>query len=364
MNMPYANYRQNPAAKRLYIYFSARNRKLGTFDLYPIPPGVDASVLCVNCQNDWYHNGVPGLGDNLNETLLAIRRIIDESGAETVVTVGSSMGAFGAVFYGCKIGADAVVAFGPELIINVRGGFSAKNMAGSSNILRMEDIDRTDRTRLFYVCGDMSPVDNYCAVVASDRIGGTHVLIRDALHGVAKNLKNEGRLAEVIEECVTGRMASSEDAALAKRIFSGAQKLEDAHLIAYVESIGVKNRARGPLLGMANLLLGNKCFSAANQIAVMIEKAHGPCAESRYVLGWSSWKLRRVDAAFEHLLASVAIDPQHYRSQYSLATMFESKGRVSDALRHCEAALNAANTPTLEKFRKTCSEMKDRLVNL
>lgn len=319
-------------------------------------------MLCLNCPNDWYHNGVPGLGENLDETLSAIRRIIDDSGAETVIAVGSSMGAFGAVFYGCMLGVDVVVAFGPELIINVHGGFSSSNMKDCQHVLRLEDLPPPDKTRLFYVCGDMSPVDNYCAVVASRLIGGVHAVVSDAHHASALHLKNEGRLVECIEDCVSGAMKG--DASFSRQVFDGVSNLQDAHLIAYVEAMNIGARKKAPLLDMANLMLGQQCFAVAHRIGEMIEAAHGPCAETHYVIGWSARKLGRSDIAFERLSAAIGVNPNHHGSQFALASMYEKKGRIADALRHCEAALNAASSPALEKFRKACADMKDRLANL
>lgn len=61
----------------------------------------------------WYHQGVGGLGSNVDETVAGIRRIIAEVKPSQVITVGQSMGAYAAIMFGALLGIDKVLAFGP-----------------------------------------------------------------------------------------------------------------------------------------------------------------------------------------------------------------------------------------------------------
>lgn len=60
----------------------------------------------------WYLKGVPGLGTDLPGTIAAIARIIDALQPSRVVTLGQSMGGYGAILFGQQLRADRVVAFG------------------------------------------------------------------------------------------------------------------------------------------------------------------------------------------------------------------------------------------------------------
>lgn len=70
-------------------------------------------LLLRDVKNQWYLKGIPGLGDNIDSTIKAIRKIIAEMKPSKVITVGQSMGGYGAILYGLLLGADEVISYGP-----------------------------------------------------------------------------------------------------------------------------------------------------------------------------------------------------------------------------------------------------------
>jgi pimeloyl-ACP methyl ester carboxylesterase len=60
----------------------------------------------------WYLHGVPGLGADKAASIVALRRLVDHLSPGRVVTLGQSMGGYGAVLYGHELGAQRAVAFG------------------------------------------------------------------------------------------------------------------------------------------------------------------------------------------------------------------------------------------------------------
>ena len=58
--------------------------------------------------------GVPGVGENVDEVAGRLQELIDHAGTERLVTVGNSMGAYGAILYGVLLDADVIQAYVPR----------------------------------------------------------------------------------------------------------------------------------------------------------------------------------------------------------------------------------------------------------
>ena len=68
---------------------------------------------------NWYQNGVMGLSHNLPETVTALQKIIPSS-TTNLRTLGTSSGGFAAIYFGACLGADRIVAFGPQTKVKPR----------------------------------------------------------------------------------------------------------------------------------------------------------------------------------------------------------------------------------------------------
>jgi pimeloyl-ACP methyl ester carboxylesterase len=75
-------------------------------------------ILVRDTSNSWYHYGVPGLGCDIADTISRLRDLISQTRPSRVVTLGQSMGAFGAVLYGALLDVDEAIAFGPLAVFN------------------------------------------------------------------------------------------------------------------------------------------------------------------------------------------------------------------------------------------------------
>jgi hypothetical protein len=67
----------------------------------------------------WYHRGLPGYGDDLMSLRDPLQAIVERSGATRTVFVGVSAGGYAALLFGSLLGADAVLAFGPQTTIDM-----------------------------------------------------------------------------------------------------------------------------------------------------------------------------------------------------------------------------------------------------
>jgi hypothetical protein len=75
-------------------------------------------ILVRDPANLWYQHGVPGLGHDPLEAASALHRLIVSIEPRSVITVGQSMGAYGAILFGALLGADRALAFGPLSYLN------------------------------------------------------------------------------------------------------------------------------------------------------------------------------------------------------------------------------------------------------
>ncbi|MCP2729137.1 cupin-like domain-containing protein [Limnofasciculus baicalensis] len=69
-------------------------------------------ILVRDVSNLWYHQGIPGLGSNVDEVAESLKELIKQISPSQVITIGQSMGAYAAIMFGQLIGADKIIAFG------------------------------------------------------------------------------------------------------------------------------------------------------------------------------------------------------------------------------------------------------------
>jgi hypothetical protein len=100
----------------------------------------------------WYQRGVRGLSTDLAGTTAALRGVVDAAAPGRVVTVGTSAGGFAAMYFGCELGADLALAFGPQT-------FTSRRLRAWHRDRRwVEEIRAIDALDPRRVCRDVAPV--------------------------------------------------------------------------------------------------------------------------------------------------------------------------------------------------------------
>ncbi|WP_047049254.1 hypothetical protein [Vibrio mexicanus] len=93
------------------LLFSGANTTKGKFNYYKSFSSLNVNKIYLNCRpEDYYHKGVPGVGECLNTTLNFLKNMIGSEG--NVYTFGCSMGGYGALVYGSLLNAEMILAFG------------------------------------------------------------------------------------------------------------------------------------------------------------------------------------------------------------------------------------------------------------
>ncbi len=178
----------------------------------------------------WYLAGIEGVGDDVESTAAALREFVDRHQPSSVITVGQSMGAYGAILYGTLIGADKVVAFGPlscfdrrlwSIMNEVRwlpplfaldeSGVDADAYRDLPRFLAAHDGPLPDIDVLYgNSAGEgVHPhfavaVDPVHAVRFVDTPGVTLLPIEHSLHGVVEHFRSQAVITEVLRQRIFG----------------------------------------------------------------------------------------------------------------------------------------------------------------
>lgn len=156
-------------AADVVVSFSAVNTRPGSFMMRRILANFPAQRIYLNCPgNQWYLDGVPGLGDSPQTMAESLSALIDglRGPGGRVLFFGGSMGGYGAMDYGLRCEADLIFAAGAELLLNLPGGISRGHLNGRAAdqpiIARLRDSGSV----ILLVYGEDFSSDLYCGAAA------------------------------------------------------------------------------------------------------------------------------------------------------------------------------------------------------
>jgi hypothetical protein len=156
--------RPHATSPNVLVVFSAVDIPQGEFLGFKkvfFPDRFNATIIFVNdISKKWYVNGIPGLGDDLESTLVTLAQLVEthRKPGGVVVAYGNSMGAYGALLYGCRLGFQAAVALGVEVLV--------KNPVGISRFY-LKDVDRRPDVR-----AAVASSTTFCHLVAGEMFLG------------------------------------------------------------------------------------------------------------------------------------------------------------------------------------------------
>jgi tetratricopeptide (TPR) repeat protein len=301
-----------------FIHFSARNSKPGKFNEYPTPVG-SSNIYLNPCNKGWYVNGLPCFGDSFEQTLEILRELIDVSGAQHVVCIGSSMGAFGAALFSCHLGAD-VICFAPELYLNIYSGFSnGDNLVG--RLPRLDNLDSPGKALIF--AGLNSPSDVICAeFFKSFWPNCNSFLFKNCGHGTASHLKKAGLLDRVIRcfvEDIEIEPLIKSLLVMRSEMFTndliGPGGFLESHLDSYIDAVYEKIRLFD-LMEICSHLRSRGAFGPAFRFSERLIVDYGPLPEL-LLLKAQCLRRMRLDVDAINVFSSLQ-ENQYYRNQAML----------------------------------------------
>ncbi len=89
------------------------------FQFKNILSALDVNIIYLrDLRHNWYLNGVPGVGNNVEEITVFLSEQINQHSFRKIITVGASAGGFAALLFGSQIGADVIMAFSPQTFMD------------------------------------------------------------------------------------------------------------------------------------------------------------------------------------------------------------------------------------------------------
>jgi len=169
-----------------------------------IPNSIKENVLFLNDKNnEWYQNGIPGISASVDDTCTKIKELADKLNAVEIITIGSSMGAYGALLYGAKLGSRSL-AFSPETILNLPGSRSGKNIPAhiekKYNDLRPHI--KGSSLEASVITGELDTIDLLCASHIANLENIKVISIKGVAHGVPEFLHRKFGIDKVIDQFI------------------------------------------------------------------------------------------------------------------------------------------------------------------
>lgn len=342
---PYFKVVPHSATSTLVVVFSPVNVQPGVYSMWKTMDGQRVHLLFVNDKdNGWYQQGIEGLGTSIEDTAATIRRWADALGASEIVTLGNSMGGYGALLYGAHLNCRAL-AFGAETVLRLPGSRSALLMpkALKARFPNLRDALAKSKTQATLCIGEadltdlvagknVSGLPNVDVIsvrgvghAAPDFLGGLfgfHAVIRTYLKtGKLPEFKERGDLCEKKE---TVDLLWQAQLASYRRDWPVAEALLSAALAMSPSSEIVHHR-----LGVALHEQGHFARAVAHQsYAVQVTPHFGT---AQHYLGLALRHFGEYQAAAAAQRAATTINAQH-------AAAFFQLGEIEAALGNLDAA--------------------------
>lgn len=159
---------KNSSSEILVIIFSGIGYKDNSFDFYNCANKLSEKynvLLLNNGENRWYLDGIPSLGNNFENTIEAIRAWISQNNINKIFCIGTSMGGFGALYYGITLRAENILAFNCETKLRIPAGRSLKGLKKptSNKTLDILPLAKDYNGKMTLIFGEMDVVDYFSA---------------------------------------------------------------------------------------------------------------------------------------------------------------------------------------------------------
>ena len=109
-------------SRTLLLAFGGMNLRIGMppFEFLSQTGDIPVKRLFVrDFYQSWYHRGMPGYGDSLESVGESLRGLIAGHEVDRLVVTGASAGGYAALVFGTLLGADTVLCFSPQTILDL-----------------------------------------------------------------------------------------------------------------------------------------------------------------------------------------------------------------------------------------------------
>lgn len=209
------------ASKTLLVAFGGMQGQLGMppFEFFKASGDIPVKRLFVrDLRQAWYHRGLPGHGDRLEDVAAWLRELVAGNGVERLVMAGNSAGGYAALLFGALVEADVVLCFAPQTVIDLevlaamgddRWDDQLRDLTATGVIeQRFADLSlalpraRTGATRFELYFDETFDADRQHA----ERLGSVEGVelhrLQGGAHSIARDMRESGQLDLVLQRAL------------------------------------------------------------------------------------------------------------------------------------------------------------------
>lgn len=326
---------QKADAKDVLLCFSAVGVPLGKFNGTRALSSAPFNIIYLNCPKTWYLNGIPGLGETIEETAQRLKEIIHElpldHSQSRLFSYGGSMGGYGAVMYGCLLNAEKAIATGAEFRLMISGGATIKALRNRISPKLIQDTDlagvvKQAETQLYLYYGENNYSDLICGLEVADSQNVSLTTLRNFNHSLPPYISRIYGLEAFLAHHVNNRTPFPFQPEASGDLFACPALIKALHSVVQQNEQVIAQQSNRALIKTLEAAFENQ------QLSVNI-RSHAAFGISVY-----QKKRSRPKAAILFCQAAVALNSDNLRFQMRLSKLLLEDKRYDEAI---AAASNA-----------------------
>lgn len=368
-------WQEDDQPRPLVVFFGAKDLQESQFNFPSLSQDLVAHCLLLNNgANQWYQGTIPGFANSADAVSVMVRRWADALGATGLICIGTSMGAYGAMVHGARLGAR-VLAFATDHAIGTPGSQSARHFR-YSGVAPFPDLasviaKASPGFEALLFAGEREAADLYALAQLQGLPGVTGRTIVGADHFVPTRLSRRGQLGRLLHRFVAGDALP--DLPLTGRALDRPGYIDAAYqaLIALdrgeaaldfaqmAHDLWPDGEAGQLLLGRA--LLADRQFDAASGMFLRALVSAPEDLATMALLAQCQRELGRMDAAIALHEQILLKEPDRHASMYSLGLIWQKLGALDKAAAQLRMALRfSPGNPHYTKRLAAISTLIDR----
>jgi hypothetical protein len=208
-------------SRTLLIAFGGMRGQLGmpVFEFFKATGGIPVKRLFVrDLRQAWYHRGIPGHGSTIEAVAQSLGELIERHGADRLVVAGNSAGGYAALLFGTLLGADTVLGFAPQTVLELQvlaeiddhrwdEQLQELTTAGAldprwTDLRRALPQARRRGTRYELYFDDSYDLDRLQAERLAEVEGVQLHRLDGGAHGIARDMRESGELERVLQRAL------------------------------------------------------------------------------------------------------------------------------------------------------------------
>ncbi|MDQ0857209.1 tetratricopeptide repeat protein [Bacillus sp. V2I10] len=356
-------------ATQLAIVFSTVGVKPGYFTFFKTMESLPVHKIYLTDPNsEWFQSGILGLGSTIEETIERIKSVQEELGVTEIMTIGSSMGAFGAILFGALLNCR-VLAFGARIELGIPGSqsYTLMNKGFQFKYKDLRPVVKESNCQILLYQGEADKND----ILAAKQLYGYDnvecVTIRGVAHGTPVFLNNKFGITEVIRRFINkdpilefkerGNLCECDNAV--ELLLDALDEISNKNwtkafgLLNSVQKMCPESDVVYHKLGIINYQFKEFEAAAKNQSLAIQISPH--FANAHHQLGICQRKLGQYEESYQSHKNAYEIDPKLPSAHYHAGLSLEKLKRFDEAENEYREAINISQNNV--NFKKKLIEI-------